>query len=302
MLSHQAQVNYCRDAVTAMELLEHADAFVAAIDDFEGLDSDPENDGGDPNDPDDAGIDFEDLMDDFLAAVPSSNPIPHPSPPDAPQPAAPTRRTEPHVSSSETYANAGRVVREDTPILESWAKKHGHADNPYFPFKNKVEWDIGRWAKMEGPGASAFDRLLGFDSVGLALSSQSISSPLILPQVAEKLGLSFKTTKKLNQIIDHELAPAPDWHTLSFPMEGIRGEIEVLYRDPMDVLQDIYGSPTYCEQMLFAPERHWEDDDRKVRVYNEMNTGNWWWDMQVCHPLSIVDHLSAMTDLSISLG
>ena len=47
MLSHQTQVRYCRDAIAAMDLHEHLDAFIAAIDDFEGLDSDPENDGGD---------------------------------------------------------------------------------------------------------------------------------------------------------------------------------------------------------------------------------------------------------------
>lgn len=68
-------------------------------------------------------------------------------------------------------------------------------------------------------------------------------------------------------------------------MDGIQGEIEVIYRDPLEVIQDIYGSPTYCEQMKFAPERHWEDEDRTSRVYHEMHTGKWWWRKQVsCAP------------------
>lgn len=64
-------------------------------------------------------------------------------------------------------------------------------------------------------------------------------------------------------------------------MEGVRDEIEVIYRKPLEVLQDIYGSPTFCEKMAFAPERHWEDEDRKKRVYNELHTGKWWWTTQV---------------------
>lgn len=64
-------------------------------------------------------------------------------------------------------------------------------------------------------------------------------------------------------------------------MDGIRDKIEVIYRDPLEVLQDIYAGPEYCEQMVFAPERHWVNNRRKKRVYNELHTGNWWWRRQV---------------------
>lgn len=70
-------------------------------------------------------------------------------------------------------------------------------------------------------------------------------------------------------------------------MDGIREEIVVIYRDPLEVLQDVYAGPTYCERMTFAPERHWTDHRRKKRVFNEMHTGNWWWRKQVRLPASI---------------
>lgn len=64
-------------------------------------------------------------------------------------------------------------------------------------------------------------------------------------------------------------------------MEGIRDEVEVFYRDPLAVIQDIFSGPKYCEQMVFAPAKHWTNKNRKKRVYNEMHTGNWWWRKQV---------------------
>lgn len=42
-------------------------------------------------------------------------------------------------------------------------------------------------------------------------------------------------------------------------MEGIRDEVEVYYRDPLEIIQDIYSAPKYCEQVVFAPEKHWVD-------------------------------------------
>jgi hypothetical protein len=39
-----------------------------------------------------------------------------------------------------------------------------------------------------------------------------------------------------------------------------------------------YGPPT----VTYAPERHYTDAERTCHIYNEMNTGNWWWSVQVC--------------------
>ena len=32
---------------------------------------------------------------------------------------------------------------------------------------------------------------------------------------------------------------------------------------------------------MFVPEQHYTNDERKCRVVNEMNTGDWWWSVQV---------------------
>jgi hypothetical protein len=33
---------------------------------------------------------------------------------------------------------------------------------------------------------------------------------------------------------------------------------------------------------VFAPERHYTNEERTCRIYNEMHTGDWWWTVQVC--------------------
>lgn len=74
--------------------------------------------------------------------------------------------------------------------------------------------------------------------------------------------------------------------------------MEVYYRDPLDLIREIYGTPGFCNKMQFAPERHWVDEKRKKRVYNEMNTGDWWWSRQVSElvptsrPLINTDHFN----------
>lgn len=39
------------------------------------------------------------------------------------------------------------------------------ADNPYAPFRAKMEWDIVRWAKLRGKGSTASTELLSIDGV-----------------------------------------------------------------------------------------------------------------------------------------
>lgn len=91
----------------------------------------------------------------------------------------------------------------------------------------------------------------------------------------------LQNTRELNQIIDHELAPTAEWNRATFKVTGIEEELEVVYRDPLEVIQDIYSNPAYCDSMRYQPEKHWVDAKRQCRVHNEMHTGDWWWRRQV---------------------
>jgi hypothetical protein len=38
-------------------------------------------------------------------------------------------------------------------------------ENPYAPFKSKMDWEVGKWAKLRGSGSTAFTDLLQVEGV-----------------------------------------------------------------------------------------------------------------------------------------
>jgi hypothetical protein len=38
-------------------------------------------------------------------------------------------------------------------------------NNPFAPFSSKIEWEIARWAKLRGPGSTAFSELMSIEGV-----------------------------------------------------------------------------------------------------------------------------------------
>jgi len=46
-------------------------------------------------------------------------------------------------------------------------------------------------------------------------------------------------------------------------------------------LRALYGDPEFWHDLIFSPERHFTNEERMHRIYNEMHTGDWWWSVQV---------------------
>lgn len=49
----------------------------------------------------------------------------------------------------------------------------------------------------------------------------------------------------------------------------------------MDCIRALFSDPNFSQDMIFAPERHYADEDSTVRVYHDLHTGKWWWNVQV---------------------
>jgi hypothetical protein len=65
-------------------------------------------------------------------------------------------------------ARAGRVHTEqvvDENLNASYTRKVGSAENPFFPFSSKIEWEIARWTKMRGPSSTSFTELMNIEGV-----------------------------------------------------------------------------------------------------------------------------------------
>ena len=60
-------------------------------------------------------------------------------------------------------------------------------------------------------------------------------------------------------------------------------KLELWRRNPVDCVKELMGNPAFKAVLRYAPERVYRDKERKICVYDEMWTGDWWWDTQVCY-------------------
>lgn len=58
-------------------------------------------------------------------------------------------------------------------------------------------------------------------------------------------------------------------------------QTELWYRDPVECVKSLIGNPGFKDYISYVPERVFVDDEGKVRLFDEMWTGDWWWDTQV---------------------
>ncbi|KAG2047073.1 hypothetical protein BDR06DRAFT_985326 [Suillus hirtellus] len=139
-------------------------------------------------------------------------------------------------------------------------KTSNPAYNIYAPFTSKLDWEMARWAKLQGSSSTAFSELVSIEGL------------------SEKIGLSFKNTWELNKIIDNELPGH-----LKFKCDQIviaNEAFDIYYRDIIECIKALFSDPNFADVLAFAPERHYADKDEMIRLYHEMHTGKWWWNSQ----------------------
>lgn len=156
LLSHKRQVPYCRD--DELDLDHTLDNSNLVPNDFDVQEDDPpwENEGELTEEM------IAMLLDAFDSAVPAAQPHrPLPPPlPSAPRPSLLPPKVVSPDADIDYFPGAGKVIRKEDSVYKWWLAKHGHETNLYHPFKTKLDWEIGRWAKQEGSGATALDRPL----------------------------------------------------------------------------------------------------------------------------------------------
>ena len=68
-------------------------------------------------------------------------------------------------------------------------------------------------------------------------------------------------------------------------------QLELWYRDPVEVVRELMGNPIFREVMKYTPERVFCDPAGTEAVVNEMWTAEWWWEMQVtCFMKSLINN------------
>ena len=124
---------------------------------------------------------------------------------------------------------------------------------------------------MCGPTSSAVTELLAIPEACVPHSLSSVANTLW--KVVDRLGLSYRNAKELNNIIDKELLghPAFTCCDLSIGHETLH----FYHRNIIECIRTLYGDPEFVRDMVFVPEHHYTDRERTCWVYSDMHIGDW---------------------------
>lgn len=68
---------------------------------------------------------------------------------------------------------------------------------------------------------------------------------------------------------------------LTIPGGSSKTPLTLYYRDAAEVFKSLFGNPAFADGMDFAPQKIWTNGQKLHRVYKELMSGNWAWEMQV---------------------
>ena len=150
-------------------------------------------------------------------------------------------------------------------------------DPTWGPFNSKCDWDIACWSKRHNITSSAMAKFLAMSEVWKLLLIHYFLTNAWW-KVVHGLGLSYSTTKELNNMVNS----LPGCPPFVYEELTIRNEqLKFHYWDILSSIWALYGDFSFWHDLVFTPERHFTDDERMCRIYNEMHTGDWWWSVQV---------------------
>ncbi|KAH9910771.1 uncharacterized protein B0H18DRAFT_894472, partial [Fomitopsis serialis] len=187
-------------------------------------------------------------------------------------------------SVEEVNKTAGRVVGEGRTMRDAWRKhfaKQGSEDaddgdptgkwtyvtgspniidesSLWEPFDSETDWEIASWCVKEGISQGAVDRFLN------------------IPNVREKLGLSYHNMRALLQKVD-SIPERAEWMEQWITFKDRPGEQHLIqFRDIIAAIRALLGNPAHADRIVYRPRRIFSDASRKNRIYTEMWTGKWW--------------------------
>jgi hypothetical protein len=157
---------------------------------------------------------------------------------------------------NEMYKYAGQPVREGKPPF--WDRLR---DQPLYPFVSERDYKLARWfVRSKTPKG----RIDDYFNEGLHQGTSESGS------------LSFQSAHTMWKQLDRMEGHLPGYETGTVEVDGRR--IPFLRRDIVEAAQYLMGQPCYREYQRYAPVHQYSSDGE--RQYNEMHTGDWWWEIQ----------------------
>ncbi|OSD03873.1 hypothetical protein PYCCODRAFT_1365213 [Trametes coccinea BRFM310] len=76
--------------------------------------------------------------------------------------------------------------------------------------------------------------------------------------------------------------------------------VEIWSRDVVECVRELMGNPSFRDSLVYQPERHYADAAGSNRVYANMWTGNWWWDMKLPNGATVAPIILASDKTTLS--
>ena len=73
--------------------------------------------------------------------------------------------------------------------------------------------------------------------------------------------------------------------SLSFGTDNLEQYL-LYHQDPVCAIQSLWGDPVLSEYLVYCPMRAYTSEERNIRIYNKMWTGNWWQLVQVSYAIN----------------
>lgn len=202
-----------------------------------------------------------------------------------------TYRTSKAARFIESYpGDAGKGLRKSKTNFETWFEnQRGEEKNPWAPFASEQEWALAIWL-MKNVGQKSTDEFLKLQIVSI-LCLPFIKKWILtkIEEINSKEKLSFYNSYSFLKKVD-QLPTGPEWKCSIIKVSGdvldedgkTRSEqLELWYCDPIECIKELIGNPAFKDYISYVPERVYMDKEGKVRVFDEMWTGDWWWEIQV---------------------
>ncbi|KAF5378642.1 hypothetical protein D9757_006259 [Collybiopsis confluens] len=176
------------------------------------------------------------------------------------------------------HPTAGQILRHEPGIFQRWEElfseikvEEGSSRKSvgYHPFTSRVDWEVAQWAIKEKVSQKSFDRLLQ------------------IPEIKERLGLSYNNSRSMLKLIDVIPDRCGQWYTKQLSFRDQPNETFIIHhRDPIKAIKGLWGDPAFVNHLVYKPANLFcgSKQTEEERVFSEMWTADFWNSVQMCIP------------------
>lgn len=152
-------------------------------------------------------------------------------------------------------------------------------ETPWEPFTSGHEFKLGGWFLDAGVGKTQFNR---YFNLGLGPQNVSSDGPRHSNDNSFTSAHLFRNLLTAMNASGEDGDPIKQWRDgmVNFREGDVDHPVPFHYRNLEPTIKSFFNEPWFQKKLVFLPEKKIREDG--VRMYTEMHTGDWWWNIQVC--------------------